>query len=137
MTPPNAIEQKFEALIHDHQHWLLWQYLESLGWRREINYGGEAECSSPDREHQVTFDAGGWSLGKFTDADIDGVATGRYRTVDEGETIEELKIALAEIQAKPACIHCGKLLAQHGRFARCSGGETQFTPAALPSLEAL
>lgn len=27
---------------------------------------------------------------------------------------------------KLVCIHCGKPLTQHGRFARCDGGATQF-----------
>jgi hypothetical protein len=100
MTPMTAGERKFEALIHDHLHWLLWKHLESLGWRREQNYGGETEISSPDREHQVTFDSGGWTLGKFTDSDIGGVAVGRYRTIEEGETLDELKSALARVTGK-------------------------------------
>lgn len=29
----------------------------------------------------------------------------------------------------PTCIHCGEIQATHGRFARCQGGQTQFTPA--------
>ena len=33
-----------------------------------------------------------------------------------------------------ACKHCGRPITQHGRFARCSSGETQYepTPAAEP-----
>jgi ribA/ribD-fused uncharacterized protein len=32
-------------------------------------------------------------------------------------------------QWAPLCIHCGETLGHHGRFARCEGGATQFTPA--------
>lgn len=31
-----------------------------------------------------------WTLSRFTDSDIDGVATGRYRTIDEGESLADV-----------------------------------------------
>jgi hypothetical protein len=39
-----------------------------------------------------------WSLQRFTDADIDGVATGRWQDLDiEGDTLKELLDALRKI----------------------------------------
>ena len=75
------------------------KYLTGLGWKRDINYGGEIELVNPDYEYQVAFGDQYWTLGEFTDGDIDGVAVGRFRYVDEGTTLVELQAALQDIKA--------------------------------------
>ena len=73
------------------------EHLVGLGWKREVNYGGQVELYRPDYERCVTFYGNKyWELGRFTDSDIDGVARGRYESVTEGETLEELIQELAQ-----------------------------------------
>lgn len=72
------------------------QHLINKDWTRGINLGGEVEYTSPDYEYQVLFSGGFWVLGKFTDSDLHGVATGRYATVAEGLVLEELVTELAK-----------------------------------------
>lgn len=69
-------------------------YLTILGWKPDVDYGGQLHYVSPDADLQVTLDKTGWSLGKFTDGDIDGVATGRYEETESGATLRELRVAL-------------------------------------------
>lgn len=72
-------------------------FLKSLGWKRDVNYGGQVSWISPDSERAVCISGSWWELRHFTDSDIDGVAVGRYVSDEEGETLAELKLALAEV----------------------------------------
>lgn len=73
--------------------------LRDLGWQEGTSYGNERYFLSWDGEYSVDLIShlGWWTLGKFTDSDIDGVAVGRYRHLEDGGTLEELQAALREI----------------------------------------
>ncbi len=84
---------------------ILEQYLTSLGWEHEKT-DIDVRWTDPKGEWQVSVSEHGkwWELGKFTDADVyvpdfGYQAQGRFESVDTGETLEELKTALALAQA--------------------------------------
>lgn len=65
---------------------------------------GWTKCQPPHSLHtmqssdgnlmiDVDFD-GSWELSAFTDSDVAGVATGRYQTVDEGDSLREIPEAI-------------------------------------------
>ncbi len=66
-------------------------YLLTLGWRAE-KYMGDDEIVSPDGGLHVKFEDYGyaWTLSKLLD--------GSWVGIEEGDTLDELKIALAVIQ---------------------------------------
>lgn len=75
------------------------EHLKSIGWRLEVNYGGEVSYIRPDSEYCVEMNDGWWTIGRFTDSDIDGVARGRYQGIEEGQTVQELRMALLDVEA--------------------------------------
>lgn len=86
------------------------RFLTVRGWKRDVNPLGEIEFTKGRDEWQVQISKDGWwALGKFTDSDIDGVATGRYQTVSEGETLAELeKELVGEGAMEWECPNCGE-----------------------------
>lgn len=72
-------------------------FLKALGWKRDVNYEGQVSWIGPDSERAVVISGDWWELRHFTDSDIDGVAVGRYVPDEEGQTLSELKLALAEV----------------------------------------
>ena len=74
------------------------------GWTGECNdFGGT--LSHPNGEYQLAIDElGNWELKRFTDGDLPDdaykggcVAVGRFETVEEGDTAEELSKALESL----------------------------------------
>lgn len=66
------------------------------GWTdaTELWMGDNAYLSpNEDLMLQVAKD-GSWELLQFTDSDVAGVATGRYDTVDEGDSLREVPEAI-------------------------------------------
>jgi hypothetical protein len=86
----SAKEKK--AMIYDPQS--IADYMANLGWKRNRDYAGGLHFGRPDGDYSVSVDDCGWTLGRFTDSDIDGVAVGRYQTIEDGETVLELMEAL-------------------------------------------
>jgi hypothetical protein len=75
--------------------------LTDLGWRFEPDALGFACFYSRDNKWMAEVANGSlgipcWSLYKFTDSDIDGVAGGRFVTVVGGQEFWEFTAALAE-----------------------------------------
>lgn len=76
------------------------EYLKSLGWSP-----GDPNLIMEDPHHdyqvwcwECTGSENGWELFRFTDSDINGVATGRFVTTGkEGDTLHELQHALADL----------------------------------------
>ena len=68
--------------------------LLNRGWQLPWYDEGVPELTTSDYERQVTFSGTGWILGRFTDSDVNGVAVGRYETVEEGEGLEDLLQAI-------------------------------------------
>lgn len=71
------------------------RYLSSLGWKRAMDFHGEVTFTSPDSQEQLRIDGEWWTLGRFTDSDIEvpdfgAMAVGRYVDTDEGQTLNEL-----------------------------------------------
>ncbi len=74
-------------------------FLIPLGWHAQ-QYHGEIAIVAPDGAHRVTSDDYGyvWTLSRaFDKDDADGVACGSWLTIAEGDTVEELAAALAEV----------------------------------------
>ena len=103
-------------------------YMANLRWKREVNYGGEVSFVRRDDEYSVALRAGYFEVCRFTDADRDGVAVGRFEAIADGETLMELIAALRELPrmlapvAKPAArLHpifaeiCNGLFVQVGK----------------------
>lgn len=64
--------------------------LESKGWKVAESWDSTLAMQSPG---EFRLDIGAdhsWTIGRFTDSDVDGVAVGRYRTIDEGEDLSEV-----------------------------------------------
>lgn len=67
--------------------------LESKGWMVASVSGTGTMMDSPKNSRdgfRLYVAASSWDLMGFTDSDIDGVAVGRYRTIDEGEDLSEV-----------------------------------------------
>jgi hypothetical protein len=88
------------------------RFLKIRKWKRDVNSLGEVSYISPDSEWCVELSGDGdgcCAIRKFTDSDIDGIATGRYVTELETETLAELKEGLVSIDAMPwECPNCGE-----------------------------
>lgn len=66
--------------------------LEAKGWKdaTEPWTPGNAYISA-DNEIRLDIESDGyWIVGRFTDSDVNGVAVGRYRSIDEGEDLSEV-----------------------------------------------
>lgn len=81
--------------------------------RGEIYY----TSPKPNDEWQVQVSVEGyWALCHFTDGDLPNdafkggmEAVGRYESVEEGDTVEELEKAMVSVEAMPwECPHCGE-----------------------------
>lgn len=72
-------------------------FLKSLGWKRDVNYGGQVSWISPDSDRAVGISGSWWELRHFVERDRDGVAGMHAVSDEEGETLAELKLALAEV----------------------------------------
>ncbi len=99
------------------------EHMAALGWKMSLDYGGGIHYGRPDGDYSVAVEKDGWSLGRFTDSDRDGVAVGRYETVADGETVLELMAALRELPRRQAAALAPRQVAGfaaigNGLFAR-------------------
>lgn len=89
---------------------ILIEYVSSLpNWKKKLdtNYPLWYEWEEGDGQQQViriyTTGIPSWELHRWTDSDMETEwgpqAVARYVQVDEGETVEELKAALAQFKA--------------------------------------
>jgi len=84
------------------EHQAINAYLAGLGWKRDVNYGGQLHYTSLDGELDVEVTRNCWVLGKFTDGDMETdvglIAVGRYGTVEDGVGPATLQAAIEGLQ---------------------------------------
>lgn len=73
-------------------------YLRELRWREDREFlrrmRGAQVFTSRDSQFCAVIEGDAWDLGEFTGADIDGIAIGRYKTVESGNGLESLDDAV-------------------------------------------